>query len=775
MKRPFYYFLFPYIIGIYFSYKFYNTPKLLLIIGLLFSMVLFILSISKEKVFIYSLALLVFFTGYYNTNSMKKEDKLQFLYDNKIEYTGIVKKEITRSPSYSKYVLITDYIKINGTTYHVKEKVLLNINGKKTFKAGDKIKGIGLIKKPKANTNPKLFNYRLYLETKNIYLIIYSRDYSINLLSKNNLNFLEYRTRLIRKKFLNILDTTLSEENSSIIKSIILGESSYLDKNTLDSFREMGISHVLAVSGLHVGIISAFFLFIFAILQIDKRLSTIITIMLIWSYGYIVEFPPSVLRALIIFTVLMISNFTLRRYDAVNSILFGAFTLLVFKPLWIFNIGFQLSFVSALSLVLFTKRIELLLKVNNKIIKLISPVLAVQIGALPLLSYYFNNISLIAIITNLVLVPMLSFSVIGGFILIFISYLNINIALFLGIILNTILNLTRFLMKFFDMIPYKTLTLPQPSFESIIYYYLTVFILLGYIKFDLLSMKVKKAFLTYALFTILLIAFHITLQNNVKIEFLDVGQGDSSLISVNNEKFFLIDTGGSLTGEFDVSENILYPYLVKKGIFTLDGVFVSHFHEDHCEALLKLAERLKIKNIFISYENVQNDLYLDIIKKAKEKDITVKILTRGDKIKINKNVFFEVLYPNKDINKAKYENENNLSMVVLLNAYGKKVLFTGDIESEAEKTVLSQNSIDIDVLKVPHHGSYTSSTEEFLKSVKPEYGIISVGINNFRHPNPEVLKRYEKQNIQIYRTDKDGLVTIQITPSKYNIYGFISN
>ncbi|WP_427339514.1 DNA internalization-related competence protein ComEC/Rec2 [Caloranaerobacter sp. DY30410] len=774
MKRPFSYFLFPYILGIYFGYKFHIATKLLLI-GLLLSVVLIILSISKEKLFIYSLVLSVFFIGYYNTNSIMRGDRLDFLYDNKVEYTGIIKKEIIKNSSYSKYVLITDYIKINGTTYHIKEKVLLNINGKKTFEEGDKIKGVGLVKRPKVNTNPRLFNYRLYLKTQNINLIIYSKDYSIYLLSKNNLNFLEYNAQLIRKKFLNVLDMTLSEENSSIIKSIILGKSSYLNKDTLNSFREVGVSHVLAVSGLHVGIISAFFLFIFAILQLDKRLSTIITIILIWSYGYIVEFPPSVLRASIIFTVLMASNLTLRRYDAVNSILFSAFILLIFKPLWIFNIGFQLSFVSALALVLFTKRIESLLNINNKIINMISPILAVQIGILPLLSYHFNNISLMAIITNLILVPILSISVIGGFILIFISSLNINIALFLGILLNTILDFTRFLINIFSKFPYKKLILPQPLFESIIYYYLAVFIFLGFIKFDLLSVKIKKAFLICTLFTILLMASYITLQSNVEIEFLDVGQGDCSLINVNNEKFFLIDTGGSLAGEFDIGENILYPYLVKKGIFALDGVFISHFHEDHCEALSKLIERLKIRNIFISYKNVKNDLYLDIIKKAAEKDIPIKILTRGDKIKITKNVSFEVLYPNKDINKSKYENENNLSMVLLLDAYGKKVLFTGDIESEVEKIVSSQNNIDIDILKVPHHGSNTSSTEEFLKSVKPEYGIISVGINYFGHPSEEVLKRYKKHNIRIYRTDKDGLVTIQITPSKYKIYGFINN
>lgn len=774
MKRPFFYLLLPYILGIYVSYK-YHIDIYLLLIGLFFSLVLFILLISKEKMFIYTLALLVFITGCYNTNSIIKKDKLDVLYDNRVEYIGIIKKEITKTSSYSKYILITDYIKFNETTYHIKEKILLKINGKKTFKEGDKVKGVGLVKRPKVNTNPRLFNYRLYLKTQNINLIIYSKDYSISLISKNNLNFLQYHAQLIRKKFLKVLDTALSEENSSMIKSIILGESSYLDKTTLESFRELGISHVLAVSGLHVGIISAFFLFIFTILRLDKRLSTIITITIIWGYGYILGFPPSVLRASIIFTVLIISNLTLRRYDAVNSILFGAFILLIFRPLWIFNIGFQLSFVSALSLVLFTKRIELLLKVNNKIRKLISPVLAVQIGILPLLSYHFNSVSLVAIVTNLVLVPILSLSVIVGFILIFVSYLNINIALFLGVLLNALLDFTRIIMNLFDIISYKTLTLPQPSFVSIIYYYLAVFILLGFIKFDLLSVKIKKTFLICTLFTILLTVFYITLQNNVEIEFLDVGQGDCSLINVNNEKFFLIDTGGSLTGEFDIGENILYPYLVKKGIFTLDGVFISHFHEDHCEALLELTKRLKIKNIFIAYENIQNDLYLDIIKKAAEKDIPVKILTRGDKIKIAENVWFEVLYPNKDIIKNKLENENNLSMVLLLDAYGKKVLFTGDIESEVEKIVSSQNNIDIDILKVPHHGSNTSSTEEFLKSVKPEYGIISVGINYFGHPNPEVLKRYEKHNIQIYRTDKDGLVTIQITPSKYKIYGFISN
>ncbi|QIB26341.1 DNA internalization-related competence protein ComEC/Rec2 [Caloranaerobacter azorensis] len=775
MKRPFSYFLFPYILGVYFRYKFHIITNLLFV-GLLSSIILFILSILNKKAFIYSLVLLIFFIGYYNTSSnMIKEDKLQFLYDNRVEYAGIVKEKNIKNSSRSKYILVTDYIRINRNIYHIKEKVLLNVKGEKTFEEGDKIKGIGFVKRPKTNTNPRLFNYRLYLKTQDINLIIYSKDYSIYLLSKNNLNFFEHNAQLIRNKFLNVLDMTLSEENSSIIKSIILGKSSYLDKNILNSFRELGVSHILAVSGLHVGIISAFFLFVFTMLQLDRKLSTLITIILIWSYGYIVQFPPSVLRASIIFTLLMTSNLTLRRYDAINSILFSAFILLIFKPLWIFNIGFQLSFASALSLVLFTERIKLLLNINNRFINVMSPILAVQIGILPLLSYHFNNISLIAIITNLILVPILSISVIGGFILIFVSYININTALFLGTLLDLILDFTRFLINIFNKFPYKTLILPQPSFESIIYYYLAVFIFLGFIRFDLLSMKIKKTFLICTLFTILLTTFYITLQNDVEIEFLDVGQGDCSLVNINNDKFFLIDTGGSLSGEFDIGENILYPYLVKKGIFALDGVFISHFHEDHCEALLKLIEKLKIRNIFISYENMENDIYLDIIKKAAENDIPIKILTRGDKINITKNVSFEVLYPSKGINKNKFENENNLSMVLLLNAYGKKILFTGDIESEVENILSSQNNIDIDVIKVPHHGSNTSSTEEFLRSVKPEYGIISVGINRFGHPSDEVLKRYKKYNIKIYRTDKDGLITIRITPRGYKIYEFVNN
>ena len=237
-------------------------------------------------------------------------------------------------------------------------------------------------------------------------------------------------------------------------------------------------------------------------------------------------------------------------------------------------------------------------------------------------------------------------------------------------------------------------------------------------------------------------------------------------------KNFLIDTGGNLFGDFDIGKNILVPYLVKNGIFSLDGVFITHFHEDHAKSLPYLMDNIKVENLFVGYEADENKLCHDIMVATKEHDIPIYKIKNGDTLTIGKDVFIKALNPSDEIISMYGDNENNLSLVLLLNSFNYKTLLTGDIEGEIEK-ILVEESEKVHFLKVPHHGSVTSSSEDFLDGFSPVYGFIMVGNNNFGHPNKEVLDRYEKRGIKIYRTDESGLITLTMTPKSYYIDEFL--
>lgn len=263
------------------------------------------------------------------------------------------------------------------------------------------------------------------------------------------------------------------------------------------------------------------------------------------------------------------------------------------------------------------------------------------------------------------------------------------------------------------------------------------------------------------------------LDNSLTIEFIDVGQGDSILIR-GKEGNYLIDTGGDIFGQFHVGENILLPYLEKQGIFKLKGVFISHFDMDHCGSLPYLMDNIDIENLYIGYVDEGNELYRLIKDKATEKRIPIYILKKGEFLKLASNTHALVVGPDKGLLDVPKREGNDLSLVLLIKHLDKKILFTGDIEREGERNVVESLKTTVDLLKVPHHGSNTSSSVEFLEKLKPKAAVISVGRNNmFGHPHGEVIKRYEENNINLYRTDKLGLIRAHLDREDFVINGFL--
>lgn len=774
MRRLFLFLIIPLILGIYFSYK-VDIDLSTIIILLSVSIFALIISIFLNKGYSFYLFLIFIMLGMLLTLSSLKSNLSNFIEED-IILKGIVKKQINHSEGKSSYIVLVNNILHENKYYKTKEIVLLNYYSEKNLDIGNEIMVEGQLLKPSQNTNPGLFNYRLYLQTKNIHFLINCSEESLEVLSKGKISKSTAIKIQFQKEILNILDRALDEKNSNIVSTIVLGDRSFLDDETSNRFRELGLSHILAISGLHIGIIYLFISYALRFLGISKRLSICLSLLFIWSYGYFISFPISVVRASVMFSILSLSNVIYRRYDSINSLSLAALILLLIQPLWVFDIGFQLSFVATASILLFNSKIRIFLtKYNKSFAKIFSPILSVQIGLLPILAYHFNSYAVLSFISNVILIPLYSIILVLVFLLIALSFFSINFAIGLGVILNTLLDIANLIIDVLYKFSFANITLPSLSLGYILIYYCTLLICFKIIRIDFFVKKLNKLILSYIFMVIIYIIFRFFTLNETVIEFIDVGQGDSCLISTKYNTI-LIDTGGSIFGEFDVGEKIVLPYLLKKGVNKLDAVFITHFHEDHSEGLLTLIENIKIDNLFIGYEAPFSQLYNDIMYYARINDVEVKKLSKGDLIYLDKHNIIEVHNPSFKTIVNHIENENNLSLVLELDSYNKKILFTGDIESEIEQEIVNDNRIEkIDILKVPHHGSKTSSTENFLKKLRPSYAVIQVGKNSFGHPNQDVINRYNEIGAKVYRNDECGLIKVSVSHDYIKIDAYIKD
>lgn len=774
MKRLFLFLIIPFIIGICISYNIeVDRPAIIIAVILLTSGL--VAAFIMNKGYIPVLFTLFIFFGILMTMDSMKNDLVYFS-DKDIVIDGVIECRTTLKDAKSTYIVKTKRFLYNNQPYKVEGKILLNYYDKEILDVGNEIRVKGTLLLPRENTNPGLFNYRLYLQTKNIYSTINSDSSSLNIISKDKISQEQLLRHRFQRKIIRILNETLNEKNSRIMSSIILGEGSFLDDETGTRFRELGLSHILAVSGLHIGIIYLFITKILRLLGIDKRISVIIALIIIWSYAYLIGFAASVLRASIMLSFLSLSTLVYKRYDSINTLSFAALLLLFIRPLWIFDVGFQLSFIATASIIILTPRINWLLSIYSKTIaKLLSSLIAVQIGLFPVLAYHFNSYAVMSIISNLILIPIFSFSLILCFILIIVSLIYINASFMLGYLLNTILNAANIIIDVFYKLSYANISLPSLGISFILPYYILLLVSLRIIRIDFLKPKINKLIFNYMIIAILVGFLNMINFNETTLEFIDVGQGDSCLVSTK-DKVFLIDAGGNAFGNFDVGERIMLPFLTKKGINRLDAVFITHFHEDHAKGLIPLIENVKIDNIYIGYENDESKLYNEIMHIANMTNTKVCKIMKNDLIYLDRNNLIKILSPSFDMSIDTTTNENNLSLVLKLMAHKRNILFTGDIEEEIEHKIVNNTELEkIDIIKVPHHGSITSSTPELINEARPSYAVIQVGKNNFGHPNVEVMDRYKRIGARVLRNDENGLITFKIDEGSIEIYTYIKD
>ncbi len=643
----------------------------------------------------------------------------------------------------SKYDKNTNIVSGTITSYQIKdgytkiqitgtEPLIINYSEEKEFKLGQKIKAQGEFKIPKENTTWNLFNYRKYLLSLNI-KYIFNAD-KITILNKKI--SLPYQ---IKNKIISYINTFKS---SSHLHAFILGNDDYLDETTKNSYQKNGITHLLAISGMNITLISAIILKIVNFFIKNKTISYLIVFLSLVFFLFLTGLVPSILRAICLFIILTINKqLNLKIKTIYLLILLFSFFLFV-NPYYLYNLGFLLSFIISFYLIIFSK----LISTSQSFLKELFTINIIAfLASTPLLIKNFFEINILSPLINCLFTPFVSL----------IIYPLSLLTLFLKPLDNTLFYLIKIMEKsslFFSKINNFNIVLCSlPIFFYILYYILITYIL---IKWD-------KGKPLYTLLIILALLFHHSLSYlnpYTTLTMIDVGQGDSILIKLkHNRGNILIDTGGQLNYDgqkpYDLASNITIPYLKSEGIPKLDYLIITHGDFDHAGMAENLINNFKVKNIITN--TYSNELIKNIQKLAKRKTIKFsQINTKALTISQNKFTFLEG-------NQA--EDINDSSLIIYTNLEGENILLMGDASQNVESYLLrTYNLPKMNILKVGHHGSRTSTSSKFVNQIKPQISLISAGQNNiYSHPHKETLKALKDS--KVFVTKDDGSVKINLT------------
>ena len=638
------------------------------------------------------------------------------------------------------------------------------------FSYGHIITGAGKIALPSHTRNPGGFDYKRYLNSQGIYTSIICFSGSVTDTGTLDANLIMKGSLSLKNSIEKIIDQSLPPNQAGLLKGMLIGDRNGLPESIKKDFNISGLSHIVCVSGANIAYVAFASIFILALVGIKKPYSSVITILVILIFTFITGCSPSVVRASIMGIMILLAEVFLRKPDVYTSISSACLLILLYNPLTLYDVGFQLSFAGTIGIVLFYNTISKIFEFLPKLLnEALSATLAAQITVSPIIAIYFNKLSLIALFSNILAIPATGLITFLGFITVLVGQLSIFIAKIISSLNSLLLSFVLWTAEISANIPYASILVPTPGLAFLVIFYGISFALLWYFP----RRKKENKFFAYipalCLITALASILLMLMPKAFTISFLDVGQGDCFFIKNNTGQTCLIDGGGTYPGSFSSfkPENTVIPFLLDNGATALDLAILSHPHGDHIEGLIKVAENISVKRLIVGPQHQSNydlDKLLEVCRKKNTQIIQVK---QGDRIRFG-DAEFTVIHPSEGTTYQDSDPNNN-SLVLKLKYKNTRILFTGDIQSEAESEILeSGQNIDVDILKIPHHGSPYSTTLDFLKRASPSSAIISVGRNNFGHPADSVLQRLEQNNSQVFRTDKNGCITIEIGDKSYS-------
>jgi competence protein ComEC len=556
----------------------------------------------------------------------------------------------------------------------------------------------------------------------------------------------------------------LPQDQQNLIKGVFLGEKAGLSDSDKRLLSQTGIMHAFSVSGLHVGYIILFGLMIFGTSRKNRWLRLAIISFLIIFYVSLTGLNPPIIRASLMGIVGLLAFSLDRKADTYTSLAISAAFCLLWRPLLIFDAGFQLSFVAVFGILYLAPLFYKVLPGSGFINRAFAVTFAACLATIPLVAYYFYLLSFAAMSVSPILVLLIGVVVILAFISCIFSIFSLVLAVLPlaagGWIMEFVYNLATWIGSW----PISYVPVARPAIWAIVLFYVVLLLLP-----PLLAKKGRwPVWLIILLLLLLLISPFGKQSDNsqyfadvagragvMEVTFIDVGQGDSALVVTPRGHYILIDGGGKLNDGKWIGEKVLLPYLQSRGVKELDLVICSHPHDDHISGLLTAIENLGTEALMTADAFADVELQKQLEAEAGLAGAKIIYVAAGEKYLVEEDLYLTVFAPYKG---QSYDDDsaNKGSVVAKLSYYDIDFLFTGDLEGD-NLDALSEQPVDAEVLKLPHHGSRSSFDTDFYKKVAPKVVVISVGENNsYGHPASVVTDYFKQKSIPIYRTDLHG-------------------
>ncbi|QHE53051.1 DNA internalization-related competence protein ComEC/Rec2 [Pontibacillus sp. HMF3514] len=651
---------------------------------------------------------------------------------------------VTRAPE-----IKSDYIRFEAIEKETERKWLVYSfdlsHLSSAFQYGATCAFTGTPKKPEQARNPGVFDYREYIYSKGLQGLIVINDDKV-VCSKGTLfsKIFQWRQTIIAHT-----QEAYSKKTASWINALVFGDDQYLLNEEVESFQRWNLSHLLAISGLHVGLFIAFFSYTgirFGILTKGKV--KVMIMLFLPVYSVLAGGAPSVLRATLMAEAVILMTFLNQRWRITDVLSIIVLFTLWFNPSLLFQLGFQFSFVVTFSLLLSK---PIFTQYNSFIFSLLRVSFISQLAILPIQLDTFYSYNPLSLIMNLLYIPIFSFLILPlCLFLVLFSFFQGVLTNWGDLLFQKLLKLCMDLLFFLDRIGYLELVTGELLFGVIIMYYIVLILMMR----QWTIWNEKKTFL-WAVLLVFVLLFDACVPYFSKVgrvTMLDIGQGDTFVIEwPNREYVMIIDAAGAVKSNEDVFSKVIEPYLLSRGIGGVDVLLLTHHDVDHMGSAAKVISRFNVNTVITSPYFEEDNQF--------KNQVTVR---KGDVFQVGETSF-HVLHPDRDM-----ESTNENSLVIRSHIGGKSWLFTGDISGDNEKML---NSDPVDVLKVAHHGSRFSTNETFLRKMSPEVAWISVGRNNSHgHPSQEVIDRLEQENVRIMRTDQYGAVYFEFSGGTGTFY-----
>lgn len=731
------------------------------------------------------------------------------------DITGTVAGTPLGSPRRLRFVVAVESLGARDAVRAVTGKISVSAWGKSApLRDGDRVSLTGRIKSIQNFNNPGRFDYRRYMHFQGIRGRVDIPAADLKILGRRPAAGFSVMAPA-RRKISTLIEQAAAKDAGGVLKALVIGDREDISPELRTAFDRAGVGHLLAISGLHVGIIAAVAFALFRRLLNRSRFvlerawtrkgAAVLAALPVLLYGYLAGMSPSTQRAVIMVVVFLAACLLEKEAEPINTLGTAAFLILVLYPPALFSISFQLSFGAVFAILYGLGKTrgrdqppQSLPRIGYHLVSFALVSCFAIAGTLPLVMFYFNRISLVGFFANLLLIPLVGFAAVPlGLLAAFTLSVSANAAFWLMQAAAFLVSKALLLIRLFADLPWAAVSTFTPTTIEIACYYLLFGSLLNLARPPagpdagqrpgLNRANRRRAVLAVFASALLLLLLDTAYwaherfwHKDLRLSVIDVGQGSASLLELPGGHTILVDGGGlSDNSAFDVGERIVAPFLRRKKIMTVDALVLSHPNSDHLNGLLYIAADFNVRQVWANGQTADTFSYRRFAALVEKRTLFKPDYPQLAGVHAFGDVTVAVLYPPGDFlarsDSGPWRDPNNNSIVLKVTLQAISLLLPGDITAAAEDELVARygRALQSDVLLVPHHGSRHSSSDRFVAAVRPTVAIVSAGRSNrFKFPHPAVLEKYRAGDCRLLRTDRDGAVTVSTDGRRLSVSSF---